>query len=232
MAINLHNYNSKFYDVFNFIDFISQEECDVLYEQSKNLYDKINGNLEPCVSNIRYNYALSSTEFIEKKGVYQGPLPQNFSFKDWMENTVYPNIGGQVITSIALTEEEEDIFGHNCTELCNQISEHYGGQKGKSEGAAIVVHCHKSWLSGHRDSADKTRLNVVLLYLTPYDIEGGELVVGNDDNKEVIKPTFGTGVVINLGFTNENDSPYHEVLPTTNGYRLSMTNFFNKVNFF
>jgi hypothetical protein len=122
-----------------------------------------------------------------------------------------------------LQKMEDDI-----KKLSEDVVKRYHGKNFVMETDAWNTHCYSSKLNGHRDAASLERLCAVLLYFSPYPTIGGNLVVGNGDKKTTIPPTFGKGVIINLGFEKESDSPYHEVTPTIEGQRISLTTFYNR----
>lgn len=228
MAINKENYNTKMYDVFDFNDFISEKEIQELQRDT----NRAKNGIENKIRTVRYNYNYYGASGDEHEEIGDLDLvnmdTQEFSFQKLMRKILKKNpTGGQVITSIQLDDNLLD-FEEKLLKLSNEISHHYANKKTYYESQNnLVIHAYGSWLSGHRDSCDIIRENVVLLYLSDNDVKGGELVVGNGEDKTIIKPTFGTGVVINLSFEDESKSPYHEVLPTTQGYRLSTTTFYN-----
>jgi len=227
--MNLQKYKEQNYDTFSFSDFLDETQI----KELKNYVNAIYDTIPKDVQNIRVNV----NDEGDKSLIFQSPIIDgkiNVEDKE-VELNEFLNKhsdaqGGQIIIDSpnGWVHNEKPDYVDMIQELNDRVMRHYTKYKGnfhREDG--WVTHMNNTFISGHRDSSDDQRLCVVLLYFTPHEIEGGELIVGLDE-RETIKPSFGNGVIINLGFKDEEVSPYHEVLKTTKGHRISTTFFYNK----
>ncbi len=230
--MNLQKYKEQNYDTFLFSDFLDKTQIKELKNYVTTIYDSIPKdiiNIRVNVNNGPGKWSIFNSPIIDGKINAEG---KEVELNEFLNNQS-ECVSGQIII------ESPNGWVHNSRNDYIEIIEHlndkvmrhytkYEGEFHREEG--WVTHMNNTFISGHHDASDDNRLCAVLLYFTPHEIEGGELVVGLDE-RETIKPSFGKGVIIDLGFEDESDSPYHEVLKTTKGHRISTTFFYNKDGF-